>query len=321
LCGILPGQQVAEASPLSPSEFYRLRHWLQKQKHSHSDLLDAAADEILKEGLAEHQLNLERLHTLLNRGAAVALACDRWLQMGLWIVSPDDKTYPQRLRERLDEKSSPLLFGAGNLSLLNDGGVAVVGSRNADQDAQDFAQRTGERAARSRVPIISGGARGVDACSMRGALEAGGSVVGVLANNLAREAVAPESRMYLQDGKLALMTPVAPEAPFHAGNAMARNKYIYALADYAVVVSSDHGTGGTWNGAQEDLKHEWCPLFARDGEDIPEGNRRLLKQGAMPITEADLELADDIMIWFEQQVPVKQTKEQGSLFSGDDEKQ
>jgi predicted Rossmann fold nucleotide-binding protein DprA/Smf involved in DNA uptake len=320
LCGILPGKQVADASPLSPSEFYRLRRWLQKEKLLLSGLLDATAEEVLNDGIAEHQLNSERVQSLLNRGTAVALACDRWLQMGLWIVSPDDKNYPQRLRERLGEKSSPLLFGAGNISLLNDGGVAVVGSRNADEAAQIFAQRTGERAARSRVPIVSGGARGVDACAMRGALEAGGSVVGVLANNLAREAVSSESRMYLQDGKLALMTPVAPEAPFHAGNAMARNKYIYALADYAVVVSSDYGTGGTWNGAQEDLKYEWCPLFARDGEDVPEGNRRLLKQGATPISGADLELGEDLMVWFERNAPVKETNEQGSLFGGEDEK-
>jgi predicted Rossmann fold nucleotide-binding protein DprA/Smf involved in DNA uptake len=320
LCGVLPGAPVCDGTPLNAADFYRFARWLDGHKLSPAMLLEAEALEAVAEGVMEYQISEERLQALLRRGAAIALACERWLQMGLWIISPYDKTYSPRLRERLAEKSSPLLFGAGNIALLNEGGIAVVGSRNADETAQEFAGLIGERAAAQRVPIISGGARGADAASMRGAIEHGGKVVGVLANNLAREAVASESREFLQDGRLALMTPVSPEAPFHAGNAMARNKYIYALADYAVVVSSEYGSGGTWSGAQENLKHEWCPLFVRDGEDLPEGNNRLMKRGACPIARSVLEPGEDLLVWFESNAPAINTNEQGSLFGGDNEK-
>ncbi|MBU1636045.1 DNA-processing protein DprA [bacterium] len=319
LCGVLPGAPVCDGTPLGAADFYRLARWLDGRKLSPSALLEADALREAAEGIIEHQVSMERLQTLLRRGAAIALACERWLQMGLWIISPYDKSYPPRLRERLAEKSSPLLFGAGNLALLNEGGIAVVGSRNADEAAQEFAVMVGEKAAGQRVPIISGGARGVDAASMRGAIEHGGNVVGVLAHNLAREAVAPESREFLQDGRLVLLTPVSPEAPFHAGYAMARNKYIYTLADYAVVVSSDYGSGGTWSGAQENLKHAWCPLFVRDGDGLPEGNSRLMKRGAVPMQRSVLESGADLLVWFESNSPAINTNEQGSLFSGGNE--
>jgi predicted Rossmann fold nucleotide-binding protein DprA/Smf involved in DNA uptake len=61
-------------------------------------------------------------------------------------------------------------------------------------------------------------------------------------------------------GDLVLITPFNPEAGFNVGHAMARNRYIYCLADAAVVVSSAAGKGGTWSGALEDIEAELtCP--------------------------------------------------------------
>jgi predicted Rossmann fold nucleotide-binding protein DprA/Smf involved in DNA uptake len=54
---------------------------------------------------------------------------------------------------------------------------------------------------------------------------------------------------------------------------MERNKLIYALADWAIVVASAAGQGGTWTGALENLKAGWAPLFVRNGSDVPDGNR------------------------------------------------
>ncbi len=61
------------------------------------------------------------------------------------------------------------------------------------------------------------------------------------------------------------------------------NRYIYALADYAVVVDSAEREGGTWAGAIEDLRHEWTPLYVRDPGDKP-GNRALIAKGARSFT-------------------------------------
>ena len=146
-----------------------------------------------------------------------------------------------------------VIFGAGDVALLQTGGVAVVGSRNIDEAGTAFAQEVGRKVA-AASPVISGGARGTDRIAMSASLEAGGRAVGVLADSLDRTVRQPDLRQLLLEGQLALLTPYAPTAGFSIGAAMGRNKVIYGLADFAVVVSSDFQTGGTWAGAVEALK-------------------------------------------------------------------
>src|SRR3990172_8427415 len=98
---------------------------------------------------------------------------------------------------------------------------------------------------------------------MLGALEHEGTVIGVLADSLLKAATSNKYRKYLVNNNLVLISPYYPEAGFNAGNAMSRNKYIYCLTDAAIVVQS--GTeGGTWNGAIENLKKEWVPLWVKE---------------------------------------------------------
>ena len=56
-----------------------------------------------------------------------------------------------------------------------------------------------------------------------------------------------------RDGRLTLVTPYDPESAFTMAKAMGRNKDIYALADYALVVRFKVREGGTWAGAIEQL--------------------------------------------------------------------
>ena len=80
-------------------------------------------------------------------------------------------------------------------------------------------------------------------------------------------------------GDLALVSPFNPEAPFVVGNAMARNKYLYCLAHDAIVVSSTCDRGGTWNGAVENLKRGWVPLWVKRTEVEDSGNPKLVELG------------------------------------------
>ncbi|MDD5087863.1 MAG: DNA-processing protein DprA [bacterium] len=287
LCGVFSGAAEEEA-PLTPSEFHRLAVWLNKSSSTPADLLHTLDGARIAEDIAEHQLSPERIERLLARGMTVAVAAERWLQMGLWILSACDEAFPARLTDKLRDKIMPLLYGVGDARRLNQGGLAVVGSRKADENALEFARKTGELCARSGISVVSGGARGVDLAAMQGALDAGGHACGVLASDLARQAVAPEVREMLHSGNLTLASPFSPEAPFHAGNAMARNKYIYALADRALVVSSEAETGGTWGGAVENLKQQWTPLWVRRDENAPSGNERLIRKGGRALESSQL---------------------------------
>ncbi|OGN90020.1 MAG: hypothetical protein A2158_04585 [Chloroflexi bacterium RBG_13_46_14] len=62
---------------------------------------------------------------------------------------------------------------------------------------------------------------------------------------------------------------------------MQRNKSIYALADAALVVSSDYKKGGTWSGAIEQLeKYRFIPVYVRSNGESEKSLIALLGKGA-----------------------------------------
>ena len=282
LCGPLVAAKVKDVQPLSLGEFNELLFALEREAGDLTDLLDTkTADKLLQK--LHPQFDTDRLCALLQRGFALSLSVDKWTSYGFWVVSRQDERYPRRLKERLKLLAPALLYGCGELALLETGGVAIVGSRDIDDAAITFTRDLGEACAREQLTVVSGGARGVDQYAMLAAVQAGGKVAGVMADSLARGSTAANARDAIREGRLTLISPFDPEAGFNVGNAMSRNKVIYALADYGVVVSSGYNEGGTWSGAIEQIERlKLVPIFVRDGETVPEGNKRLLKQGALP---------------------------------------
>ena len=111
----------------------------------------------------------------------------------------------------------------------------------------------------------------------------GGIVIGVLSDMLLRRSVMREARSALADGRLLLVSPCHPEAGFTVGKAMGRNKLIYTLADFGLVVSAEHKKGGSWEGAIEALKRKpGRPVFVRMSDRVPLGNRKLVDLGGVP---------------------------------------
>ena len=268
-----------ESKPLSVREWGRFALWLKDHELEPSRLLKGDPKSILS-GWVDSTVTVQRVQNLLDRGGALGLALEKWQRAGLWIVARSEPDYPERLKRRLRLDSPPVLFGCGNKALLNKGGIAVVGSRDADEDDLNFSAILARSAANQGLSVISGGARGVDESAMLGALECEGTSVGVLADSLLRAATSAKYRKYLLTGDLVLVSPFNPEAGFNVGNAMARNKYIYCLSDAAVVVNSTPDKGGTWTGAIEDLKSEWVPLWVQPRDDSASGNATLVQKGA-----------------------------------------
>ncbi|MFN6480530.1 DNA-processing protein DprA [Nostoc sp. DedQUE07] len=213
----------------------------------------------------------------------LSLAVEKWTNQGLWVLGRSDTNYPKRLKQRLRHSAPAILYGIGNVELLSMGGLAIIGSRDVDDKIFGYTRRVAQNIAVQRMQVISGGARGVDQAAMLAVLDAGGTSVGVLADSLTKAAVNSKYRSSIKEGRLTLLSSYDPEAGFNTGNAMGRNKYIYALADYALVVSSSFGKGGTWAGAVEALSRlQDIPVFVRLDGAISEGNQQLYNQGAKP---------------------------------------
>lgn len=301
------------AKPLTNAEWGRFALWLKEKSTSPADLLGADPYALLR-GWHDDRVSAERIMQLLNRGHSLALAVEKWQRAGLWVVTRSDPEYPKRLKQRLKTASPPVLFGCGDKALLNMGGLAVIGSRNASDDDLFFTQQVGAKAAREGVAIVSGGARGVDETAMLGAMQQGGFVIGVMADSLLKAATSAKWRKGLMDNNAVLISPFYPEAGFNAGNAMARNKYIYCLADSSLVIHSGK-KGGTLNGAEENLKKAWVPLWIKPTMDKDAANADLVVKGGQWL-DTDLQslvVADLIKNEGNLMIPPKEV--QADLFS------
>ncbi len=228
----------------------------------------------------------DRLTHLLERGILLSIALEKWSTLGVWVLGWNDAEYPEQFRKKLKNQAPPVIYGIGDAGRLGSPGLAVVGSRFVDSGVIEFCRSVGRSCAEEDMQVVSGGAKGVDREVMFASLEAGGQATGVLADSLLRQAVSANFRNAVVEGRLTLISPFEPESRFFVASAMSRNKLIYALGDYAVVVSSSYRKGGTWAGATEDLKYGWTPLFVRRGDNIPQGNIALLDSGAKPVDES-----------------------------------
>lgn len=278
---LIAGRGSAPSDLLSPREYKRLARHLREIQHQPADLLSPDATEILR--ACQPVIDEIRLQKLLGRGFLLSQVIERWQARAIWVVSRADAEYPRRLKARLREDAPAVLYGCGDMALLETGGLAVVGSRHVDDDLIDYTMAVGRLAARAGRTLVSGGAKGIDQAAMRGALEGGGKVCGVLADSLEKTAMNRGHRNLLLDGQLVLISPYDPSAGFNVGNAMQRNKLIYALADTSLVVSSDLNKGGTWAGAVEQLdKLKFVPVFIRSTGEPSAGLDGLRKKGALP---------------------------------------
>lgn len=275
---LMVGRDPVDSPPLTDSEYNRLAGGLRERGRHPAALMDGVREAL--DGCL-HGIDRERLERLLGRGFLLAQAVERWRARAIWVVSRADAGYPRRLKERLGERASPVLYGCGEPNVLDGGGLAVVGSRNAGDDMLVCAASAGRLAAAARRAVISGGARGVDRAAMNGALEEGGRAVGVLADGLERAAMRRADRDAVMDGRLVLVSSCDPAARFQVWRAMRRNALIYALADAALVVQSDRGKGGTWAGATEQIERTGGDgVYVREPGAADEGLKGLLARGA-----------------------------------------
>jgi DNA processing protein len=107
-----------------------------------------------------------------------ALQQQKLRQAGATLVTLSDASYPQPLRSIYDPPV--LLFARGNLDLLQDLMIGVVGTRRPTPYGIAAAERLAADLAQAGLTIVSGMARGIDTAAHRAALSVNGRTVAVL---------------------------------------------------------------------------------------------------------------------------------------------
>ena len=291
LCAHFGTTHQNEFKPLTNTEYNTLAQVLQQQQFRPGDLLNHGVIDTLEPHF-NNGLGSGRVEALLARGALLAFKVEEWTNQGLWIISRGDRHYPQRLKAKLRHQAPPLLYGIGEVGLLEQGGLAIVGSREIDDEEVDYTRHVAELCAQRQITVISGGAKGADQAGMFSAIAAEGKSIGIMANDLARTTTTKKYREAILAGQLVLISPYDPQTRFQVGNAMGRNKLIYALADQALVIRSAYQSGGTWAGAIEELKRDnACPVWVRITGRSEEGNKKLIELGAKALWDEQVSQA------------------------------
>jgi predicted Rossmann fold nucleotide-binding protein DprA/Smf involved in DNA uptake len=307
----LSGSHEAMHAPLTLKEWNTLARKIRESSLKTPRALLGSNAEELTRFLGITSADAERLVQLLSRGGILAIELEHLAASGIWCVTRADEGYPPRIKNVLKHQAPAVLCGAGELSIFEKPAVAIVGSRDLDDEGVQFARHLGALCARQQVAVVSGGARGTDSIAMMAALEDAGHAIGVLADSLAKTIRQPSVRESIANGRLALVTPYRPDNGFSVGAAMGRNKIIYGAADYSVIVSSDFQKGGTWAGAVEALGAGWGPVFVRSVENVPVGNKELINKGAEPLAESDFIASDDVCALLKQRA--RSRPQQGEL--------
>jgi DNA processing protein len=182
----------------------------------------------------------------LATGKSLELAqqeCVKAAEASAKIISLSDPEYPSRLKEIYDPPV--ILFVKGNVEVLAQPGIAMVGTRHPTPYGSGMAERLSTDLAARGLVIISGMARGIDTASHRGAIAAKGKTVAVLGTGI--DVMYPKENTRLAEQIVALGGALISEFPvgtFPAPqNFPIRNRIISGMSAGVLVVEAAEYSG------------------------------------------------------------------------------
>ncbi|MBL1321358.1 MAG: DNA-protecting protein DprA [Methylophaga sp.] len=206
------------------------------------------------------------------------------------IVTLHDPRYPALLKQIADPPS--LLFVQGDVSLLSQWQIAVVGSRNPSASGRDTAYEFSRYIAQGDIAITSGLAMGIDAAAHQGALAAQGKTIAVIGTGL--DNVYPAKNRALASDILlngAIVSEFALGTLPRAENFPRRNRIISGLSLGTVVVEAAMRSGSLITARM--ALEQGREVFAIPGSihnPLARGCHRLIREGAKLV-----ETAQDIL--------------------------
>ena len=201
------------------------------------------------------------------------------------IIKLGDKDYPQNLLKIYDPPNQ--LYILGNYKILNDLGIAMVGSRNCTKYGEQTAKSLAHNLAKYNINVISGMARGIDSASHIGCIMGKGKTIAVLGSGFNH--IYPKENMQLFNKILesggAIITEYEPDTIPDKKNFPRRNRIISGLSQAVVVVEAAERSGSLITA--ELALEEGKDVFAVPGNinsPLSIGTNELIKDGAKLVT-------------------------------------
>ena len=163
-------------------------------------------------------------------------------QNNILIIPIIDSRYPQFLK---NISYPPLtLFLKGNIDLLYERKVAIVGSRKADNNAKKWAYNLAKELVKENVVVVSGGAVGIDYSAHKGALDNNGKTICVLGSGFFKMFPEIHKELFDEISKKGLL--ISEHLPNFPGSSVAlvqRNRITSGISNALVMVASGEKGG------------------------------------------------------------------------------
>lgn len=258
-------------------------------------LFEADAQTLTATGLCSQAAICKFIAT---RDAALPQKIDYFCrQEGVSLLTLADAAYPACLRQTSD---APLVLYVKGTLPLAPYALAIVGSRRCTGYGVKAAGYFATAMAREGIPVISGGARGIDTAAHEACLQAGGVTVAVLGCGLDVCYPAENARLFARIARRgALVTEYPPGVPPLSANFPARNRIIVGLSQAVLVAEAGHRSGAviTANIAADEGRDVYCvPGNIFDLTSI--GCHELIRTGAK-LVDAPKDVLEDKQAWLQ----------------------
>lgn len=197
------------------------------------------------------------------------------------VINKRDENYPKALLNISNPPEN--LFVLGNEKILDNFGIAIVGSRNCTKYGEEVAKSIAYNLSKYNINVVSGMAKGIDSAAHIGTIIGKGKTIAVLGSGF-KHIYPKENIKLLQDiinSGGAIITEYEEDILPMPENFPKRNRIISALSQGVVVVEAGKRSGSLITA--EIALEEGKEVFAVPGNIISKtskGTNELIKDGA-----------------------------------------
>jgi DNA processing protein len=250
-----------------------------------SGIFQASREELLHVEGVGPKLAAELMKQRNSDAARDELAACRERDVSLILI--DDARYPDSLREIHDPPQ--LLYVKGELAPSDRLAIGIVGSRRCTLYGRQQAERFARDLASTGITIVSGLARGIDACAHRGAIEAQGRTLAVLGSGV--EQIYPPEHETLAEEVTSQGAIVSESCLRQApvpGLFPQRNRIISGLCQGVLIVEASRNSGALHTARHAcEQGREVFVIPGRLDSVASEGCHDLIRDGAQLVRHVD----------------------------------
>ncbi len=206
----------------------------------------------------------------------------------IYEINETDEHYPEKLLQIKDRPNK--IYAVGNIELLNNKSIAIVGSRISTAYGEYYAAKFAKEISKKGITIISGLAKGIDTVAHQNSKQEKGRTIAVLGCGFNHVYPKENEELFneiIDDGGC-IVSQYSPDTDINLKEVPFRNRIISALSEGVLIVEARHrsGSGVTAKYAFEQNKKVFC-LPNQIGVTTGVGTNNLIKEGAILVTNSN----------------------------------